>query len=447
VRHFILFMIVGVTVIEFLAVGDKFGNYLWLPSQAKYLAEMLSLGAAAVVLALGTHSRFRYVRPAYWFVFGAFLVDVLAGVLSNGVEAGPIFAGVRTYLRGVPWFFLAAVWHVTDDDLRQQLRLLLAIAVVQVPIAIQQRMLTADDYYGYVSVTGDWTVGTLQDSGVLSIFLVCATCVLAALYERRFLRLPVAAALFLLLLVPTTINETKGTLVMLPIGLLIAFSVAAEPGAVLRRALRAAGVFLVALAIFVPVYDWMNEGREYGISIGDFVSNPQEIERYVFSGAQVGVQGEVGRADAILVPTQETLKDPVRAAFGVGIGNASDSALGRGFTGRFGDLYLNFMMLSYSRYILELGITGVLIVLLVYAMVFGDARRLARVDPGLHGALAAGWTGVTAVLVLGMFYAKLETFSAISYLYWYFSGVIVAQRMRRVAEGGASRAPKPVVAT
>jgi hypothetical protein len=434
-------MILCVTVVEFLAIGDKWQHYAWLPSQAKYLPELLSAAAAAVVIMLGTTSRFAFVRPAYWIAFLAFLLSMIAGVVANGVDAGPIFAGVRTYLRGVPWFFIAAVWPMTEKDLRGQLLLLAGICVLQVPIAIQQRILTADDYYGFVAVTGDWTVGTLQDSGVLSIFLIGALCVLAAAYERKLVPFRWFLPLFVLMLLPTTINETKGTLVMMPIGLLVAFSVAAEPGTVVKRAFAATGLLVVALAIFVPVYDWLNEEREYGVSIGEFVSNPAAIEKYIFSGAEVGTQGEVGRADAVIIPTMETLQDPVRAAFGVGIGNASESALGAGFTGRFGDVYKSFLMLSYSRFILELGLVGVLLILAVYAMVFGDARRLAATDRSLFGMLAAGWTGFTIVMVLGSLYTKVEVFSSLNFLYWYFSGVIVAARMRAPERVAAALRP------
>ena len=123
--------------------------------------------------------------PAYWIVFGLLAFTLAAGVIVNGVESGPIFAGLRNYLRAIPWFFVPAVFAFSDKQVRTQLRVLLAICLLQVPVAIEQRIYTTGTYYGFEAVTGDWTIGTLLDSGILSIFLVAAACVVAGLTIRR----------------------------------------------------------------------------------------------------------------------------------------------------------------------------------------------------------------------------------------------------------------------
>jgi hypothetical protein len=245
--------------------------------------------------------------------------------------------------------------------------------------------------------------------------------------------------MFLLLLAPTTINETKGTLVMLPIGLMVAFVVAAKPGHALRRVVTSLALFAVVLAIFIPVYNALNEQREYGVTIGQFFTDPKNIERYLSSDKEVGAQGEVGRVDAVVVPTQQVAADPVNFAFGFGIGNASDSALGTAYSGLYADRYKNFLGTTYSRYILEVGAVGVALVLLVYLLVFQDARAVARADQGLLGAMAAGWTGVCVVMVLGSVYSKVEVSSTLNFLFWFYSGLIMAARVRiaRAAEQGA----------
>ncbi len=63
------------------------------------------------------------------------------------------------------------------------------------------------------------------------------------------------------------------------------------------------------------------------------------------------------------------------------------------------------------------------------------SRIVAEADGGVIGTLAVVWAGVTAVMVLSTFYAPIATSEALSYLFWYFSGVIAAQRVR-----GASQA-------
>ena len=49
---------------------------------------------------------------------------------------------------------------------------------------------------------------------------------------------------------------------------------------------------------------------------------------------------------------------------------------------------------------------------------------------GLTGALALGWIGVVGMIFLSWFYKKTVTSDALSYLFWFYSGVIAAASMR-----------------
>src|SRR5690606_8582215 len=142
-QRFALFMIVAVTVVEFFAVGDKWERFRWLPKAFSYLPELTGAAAAVLVVALGVQTRFRFVRPAYWFVFGLLALAAAAGALANDLEPGTLFAGLRNYLRALPWFFIPAVYLFGEAKLRQQLRWLLIICLIQVPVAIEQRIKTA----------------------------------------------------------------------------------------------------------------------------------------------------------------------------------------------------------------------------------------------------------------------------------------------------------------
>lgn len=443
-----LFMIIVVTTFDFLSNGDRFGNGGFLPSQFSYFSELTGALAMAYVIIVGTRDRFRFVRPAYWIAFGTILMIVVIGCVVNGTGSGPIIAGTRTYLRAIPWFFVPAIFSYSDDQLRQQLKLLMLICLIQVPLAIRQRMQTADPSWGFVAITGDWTIGTMGDSGILSVFLVCSVCIVAAMYERKQLSLVQFMVLFFALLTPTMINETKAMVVFLPVGLMAAFLTAANPAVRLKRIVS--GVLLLVMfgAMFVPVYDALNADREYGQSIGDFVSSSDSIEAYVSSGSEIGGGKEAGRGDAVVVPLRALAEDPVTLAFGYGIGNASDSSLGAGFGGKYAALFRPFLQTSFAKFVLELGVAGVGLVLLMYWMIFGDARAVARADRGVTGSIAAGWTGITLIMTASLFYNKSEVFPCITYMFWYFSGVIVAKRMRlAVAAAQDLKQPMSVRAT
>ncbi len=425
-----LFMIFTVTILDFLAQGDKFKEWRIFPGSVSYTVELLGAIALVYVVAAGVRSRFEGVRSTYWVLFGALALVMLCGIVVNGVGSGPIIAGLRTYMRALPWFFLPMVYAYSEDNLRIQLRLLLVICLIQVPIAIRQRIQTADDQYGFVAITGDWTSGTLGDSGILCLFLVAAVAVMVAFYERRQLTLLQVIPLFLLILLPTTINETKAMVVFLPLALLTSFAYAAPRQTRNRR--MVVGVTLVLLfgAMFVPVYDALNKDREYGVSLGEFFSREENLKAYLATGAEVGTEKDVGRVDALLVPLKQLSADPVNLMFGYGIGNASDSSLGQAFSGRHAATFRPFLQTAFSRFELEIGLLGCGLLLCIYWLIFQDCRMVARYGGVVHGALAAGWTGVMALMTLATFYSKVEVFPSMGFLFWYFSGVIAAERMR-----------------
>lgn len=434
VNALILALILSVALFEYLV---KQG---WLPSPVRYLPELIALVVAVYVVAAGARSRFRHVRTEYWVVFGALAIVIGSGILINAVEAGPLFAGLRTYLRALPLFFLPAVLLLDDRRLRRQLLLLLGVALLQVPIALYQRITMWDR--GHIS--GDWVQGTLLNSAMLSIFLIGVACVLTGMFLRKRLSLLPYLLLLAAVLIPTTVNETKGTLLLLPIGLLTTFIVGAPRGARLKHSVLGVGVLAGFLAIFIPIYDYYAVPR-WGFGIVDFFTEGK-VERYLEKGTEVGSQKEAGRLDALVVPLRELARDPAQLAFGLGIGNASDSALGEQFTGQHFRRFQPFLLSGVTVLMLETGVLGLSFALLLYWLVFRDAIAVAGRDArGLAGALAAGWAGVVAVMTVAMPYKIVFNSNALTFLFFYFSGVVAARRMqvalRALPAGSPGRAP------
>ncbi len=437
-----LFMIVVVTLFDFLANGDRFGNGGFLPGFISYFSELCGALALVYVIVTGTKDRFQFVRPAYWLAFGTIVVVIVCGVLINNVHPGPIIAGLRTYLRAIAWFFVPAVFAYSEKQIFQQLKLLLGICVIQIPLAIMQRIETGDRSWGFVAVTGDWTVGTMGDSGVLSVFLLFGACCLAAMYERKLIGLMKFVVLFFAILIPTMINETKAMVVFLPVSVGVAYLCAASPKVRMKRFVSGLAFLVIFGAVFVPVYDSLNKDRQYGQSLGQFFLDPGSVEGYVSSNPEIGAGKDPGRGDAIMVPLTALSKDPTSLVFGYGIGNASDSSLGLDYGGKYAEVFRPFLQASFAKFVLEIGLAGVGMVFLIYLLVYQDCLAVARADKGLFGALAAGWTGVIALMSIAMFYNKGEVFPSLSFLFWYFSGLIAARRMRMAYAD--TRQPIPV---
>jgi hypothetical protein len=421
-QAFILALFCCVTLSDFLI------QQLSLPPIARFLPEILSGLVILYIVVAGTRDRFRLVAPKYWLFFGAMALVMLCGIIINNPGAGPLISGMRLYLRAAPLFFLPAVLPMTEEQLKRQLKLLLTLAFVQLPVAVYQRwvQMSAGRY------SGDPVQGTLLDSGVLSIFLVCAALVLTGVLLKRRIGRVRYGVLLLLLLFPTTINETKVTVILLPFGLLTALILGADQGKRLRYAGIALALLVAFGAIFVPIYDKMEESDPYKINIVDFFTNEQQLNRYLVSkdaGTGIGGTKLARRGDAIRVPIEYLAKDPVLLAFGLGLGNASPSTLGKNFEGSYYILFQSVLNISFSFFILELGIFGVLLIAALFWMVFSDTLAVAHRDSTLTGALAAGWTGVVAVFLLATFYLAFQYYTSLSYLYWYLSGVICARAM------------------
>lgn len=411
----------------------------WIPSAVKYLEELTAALIAAYVIFVGARTRFANVRAEYWLVFGALVIVIACGVVVNTEPAGPLFAGMRAYLRHLPLFFLPAVFMIDDRILRRQLVLILLISFLQAPVTIYQRV----TMWSKGHISGDWAIGTLMNSGILSIFLICVACVITGMYLRRRISLPTLLIILLIVLAPTMVNETKATLFLVPIGILTTMIAGARPHQRVRNAVAALFVVSVFVSVFIPVYDYYVKPR-WGYGLLDFMTMPGRLEGYL-EKRRAGIGGEdAGRIDAIVVPLEDFARDPAKLAFGVGIGNASDSALGDEFYGEYYYRYAMFGQSTAARLILETGLLGLALVFLLLFMNFRDAKAVAARDETLHGALAAGWTGVTAVIACSMFYKEMIPYGTLGFFYFYFSGVIATRRviMRRRAR---TEAPLPAL--
>ena len=396
----------------------------------KFIPEVLSGLIAALVLFEGVRGGFANVSAKYWLIFGVAVFVIVCGIFTNDVGAGPVVAGMRSYLRAIPLFMIPAVFPFSDKQLQQQIKVVLAIALIQVPITCYQRYTV----WTQGRFSGDDVRGTVMESGILSIFLVCVALVLVGYFMRGRLSKVSFFTLFFLVLLPTTINETKATVVLLPIGLLTTIVAGSARGKRLR--VFSMGVALLAVfgAIMVPVYDLMAANNPYKNErhLLDFFTNQKEMDKYMNTkgGAGIGTMHFVRRGDAIRVPIEYLSRDPVRLSFGLGLGNASHSNLGQAFVGTYYDLFQYFAVLSFSIFLLEIGLLGTGLVFLLNALLFFDAVAVARSDKELHGAIAIGWIGVVAVMTTSMFYSAIHVYTVLPYMYWYFAGVVATRRTR-----------------
>lgn len=412
------------------------------PEALRFLPEMFSAVIALFVVFAGTRTKFEFVQAKYWLVLGALAVSILCGIILNAVEPGPLIGGMRTYLRALPIFFVPALLKFSDKQIAWQLRTIVLIALVQIPVAGYQRWLVIQRGAGE-DRSGDSVIGTLNASGVLTVFLVGVATVIVALAIRKQISRWLAALLFLLVLIPTMINETKVTVFMLPAALLAVALIAMPSGRRLRTLLGLALVTVAFGAVFIPVYDEMQVGAEYKQEISlELLTNPSR--NYMQQkNAGIGAKQYVGRLDAVNISNEYVSENPVRLVFGLGFGNVKISGMGEQFSGRYASLFEYVVISSYAILLLELGVLGSLLAVLLCVFVLKDSIVVARRDEGLVGALAAGWVGVCVVGFMSLFYIDTHNHESLTFAFWYFSGLIaarratlaVAVRQRRVSPG------------
>ncbi len=397
------------------------------PRIITWLPEMIS--AAIGVALIAQFSRQRPVIPAKYLIWIAYMMlIILAGIVLNQVQPGAVFSGLRTYFRYAPVFILPLVYSFTDKQLKGQMYFLLSLAIFQLPVALYQRLV---DYAA--NPTGDVVQGTVMGSGHLSVFLVCVIAILTAFYAKGRISLVRYAVLAAVCFIPTTINETTATLILLPIGIAAPFIFSAGAGLRIRRLLPV-GVFgAVMISAFIVSYAaqfdrWGGDVTSAVTGRGmDFLyRGADETSRSGYGTSMA----EIGRLDSILMPFHH-VDDYSKIAIGVGIGNAS-ATFNQILEGEFSEEVelLGIDFTTAATLIWEVGLLGLGLSLLLLYMIFRDALAL-RKQEGPVGAFSVGAAAVCIVLGATIFYTGLLAHNVVGYLMWWLFGHVVALRARQ----------------
>ncbi|TNF34108.1 MAG: hypothetical protein EP312_07295, partial [Gammaproteobacteria bacterium] len=204
------------------------------------------------------------VPRTWWCLLLAAPLIGLLGVIINAIDPMMAFAGLRRYFRLLPLALLPWLWQGAGIPWRRQSGLLLFLLLLQVPLALQQRLSVP-----LTVAPGDHVVGTLGSPAFLTITMLCAIAVLMVLWLHGRLRTVLAMGLMGLLFIPCTLNESKSVLVLLPLVVLLPVLLSIAQASKAR--LCGAVLWLaVAMAAFFPIYDHFNFSR-WGYTLWDFL--------------------------------------------------------------------------------------------------------------------------------------------------------------------------------
>ncbi len=397
-----------------------------LPRYATWLPEIISILFVVIILV-----RFAVIKEfvfsnKYLFIIISFIVIFTASSLLNLSGPGSIIVGMRNYFKTLPLFLLPAVFRVDAERLKRWLKLFLPLLLIQCPLALYQRLIQ----FG-LNANSDNVRGSLNTSGVLSFYLICAIAVLNGLYQKKYLSLKQFVILSLILFIPTTINETKVTIVYIPLAIVVPFLLNNEHHISIkfRKLVSLAAVGIILSAIFVTIYDYIIQDK-WGHGIFEFVTTGKAVE-YVYSGTPYNTNKNWRRGDRLVVAAATVSKDLGTFFFGYGPGNVTGSYFSK-FQDKAIDPTARANSQAVNNFIWETGFTGLIVYFTFLFFIFKDAFYL-RVQDNLIGAFALGWCGVVVISSLNLFYQNILIMNVINYTFWFFSGVIAshAQRSRQ----------------
>jgi hypothetical protein len=423
----------SILVVEYLV--DRLGLF---HRYVVLIPELLSCLVMVVVLLRimnGTRVSFDW---RYGLFIAVLLFTIAFGWILQDVPTGAMLAGARSYIKFIPFFLLPAVHRFTPRQLQMQLALLLVLALAQTPLAVFQRFIQ----FGDAMHTGDPVRGTLTSSSAMSMFMVAAIAGAVVFYLRGRLRLTVLIVLCAWLFLPTTINETKATLLLLPVALLVPAVLMRRKTQPLRKLAPLAAVALIAGTAFVVTYNYFIQYREYGGPLTEFATS-DSLRWYLYTGAANTEQPYIGRFDSIEIAVEHVSADPLTLAFGFGAGNVSTSPL-RGFAGEYASYYDRFSAgaTQIGYFLWEIGVVGLFAYLYLFSLVARDAVKLARSDD--HAApLGQLWSVAVIIMTFGLVYKSVFSMNDVGYLFWYLSGVVASRAVvvRQKAQKRTAQAP------
>ena len=372
--------------------------------------QLVADGFAALILifaALHASSRSLIRIPGkYVVIFLLLVMLMIVGIVVNKEQPGAIFWGARKYFRYAPILLLPMLVDFKLSERMLQLKVFLFFAFWQLPAVIYQwRTFRPEQSKN----TGDSMIGTLTNSGVLTVFLTATVLVWTAFYVKGRVNIVVYLAVLPFLLLPTWMNETSSSLVLLPMAIGLPFLLHSAPGSAIRKFATMGA--LIAIFTYSFVWFYSTNFERWGGDVTNVLS--EEGLEYLYRGADLDSRAdygrehsEIGRVDSMVIPFLY-LEDIEKLLVGVGIGNAS-LVRNDAFVGEYTHLNKRYGIdhTTYSHLLWEIGVFGVLLCMLFLWFAFKDARELSRYE-GSEGAFGLAVASLVPFILVCCAYKNL----------------------------------------
>lgn len=349
--------------------------------------------------------------PKYTILLFIYITHIIIGLAVNSVSFGPMIVGLRQFCRFIPIFVLPAVIQFDENEVQKLLKFIFALALLQFPVTLWQRFfLYAHD------PSGDPIGGTLgaNTSGVLSVFLLMVLSFLTAYYLKEGLSLGHFIPLCLIIFIPTTLNETKVTLPLLPFALLLPVIFANKSKYRFNsRIFHLFFILAVTIFLFISIYN--SFGRR---DIIIFYSHEDHAGSY-----------SEKRIIPIMTAVRKVFDGGLKTIiYGYGAGNLSVSfskSLQSSNIQEFSNY--NPDNVSITKLLWETGYIGTLLFFILLAVTFLDFVKYSKNDFFI-GAIALGMAAATVIFFISFFYTRPLSHNIFPYIYFFFSGYLITHK-------------------
>lgn len=426
----LVLLIVSVFTVDYFAVKlELINRYFTLVPEIFSVLIMLVVAARATAL-----RKWQQPLKYVWFFVALFLV-CLIGAVAEGVDPGPLTSGLRNYFKFLPLFFLPAVYEFSARQLRILLGTFVLMVTLQVPLAYFQRFVQFAD----AMHTGDPITGSVTVSSSLTMVLCLAIALVISLYVHRKITLSLTLVAFVFLAAPTAINETKGTVLLLPLATLGPFLLARGVEKKWRMAVPVIAICMVGLIAFATVYDALIEARWGAVGLTEFFSG-EKVGGYLYRGSEAGDEN-IARLDSMILPLDYMSGQWMRTLFGLGVGNVSPAPLPE-LQGAYYEIgkELGFGITAVGNLVWEMGLIGLCLYLSLFVMIWRDTRRCAIIDQDAESGWRYTWWSICiAIFVLGFAYKSVLQLNELGYMVFLWSGLTASRywRLRNPVESNS----------
>jgi hypothetical protein len=366
-------------------------------------------GAAILYAAVG---RGRFSQPMPSFVVMAILLFTF-GALSLLYSGGPLPEGIRAIKRYFQFFgilFVLAVVPFRPTLVRRWWMFLIALAFVQLPFAIYQRIALVPTRQGMPGVVADdIIVGTMEGSltgggasGVMVLLIVSALSFMLAAYREGLLTTRSLLLLSVIVAIPFALGQVNLVVVLLPLALAVPYA-----DFVRRRPLQlflGVALALPALALLGWLYLTMQAvatGRPVDLKF---------LEIIAYNFGQVGYYGSGLNRTTVYSYwlSNQSLGDPVGFLFGHGLGS-SFGGVNEMNPGHMNNAHAGMFigLTALSAILWDLGVVGLtLIVCLHLSAVYCAYRLTLAARPGFDRALCRGLHAMALMLLVMLLYSE-----------------------------------------